>query len=158
MAIAVNTQGAASLDWRMGYPQVAAEPRSTVSIESTTALPPWWDVVRARLFELLELPVGWDGHHARRVSDIDLADALRFLARIMNEDTKPPWIGPLVTGGLELAWREGDLDVEAIFDHARGERELLVSVGESEWEAPIDQADGLFSTVVARLGGLAVAT
>jgi len=81
----------------------------------------------------------------------DVIDALRFLGRVMHDDTPAPWIGRLNTGGLQLTWRSGDVEVEAVFDRAREEREVLVVVGENEWEAPADQADSLFATVVERL-------
>lgn len=147
--MALDTQSSASLDWRMGYPSVVAEPLGRIRVAGT--LPPWWYVIEERLRELLELPQNWDRRGASRIAEEDMVDALRFLQRVMRDGTQAPWVGPLVSGGIELAWRQGEVEVEAVFDHARDERELLVSVGESEWDSPIDQAESLFATVVDRL-------
>ena len=80
-----------------------------------------------------------------------MIDALLFMERVMREDTCPPWIGRLSSGGVELAWRHGDVEVEAVFDRLRGDSALMVEVGDREWDAPADQGDSLFASVVDRL-------
>ncbi len=81
----------------------------------------------------------------------DIIEALNFLSRVMREDTRVPWIGRLSSGGIQLTWRAGDVEVEAVFDRARDERVLMVSVGENEWDAPVSDAESMFATVVDRL-------
>jgi hypothetical protein len=112
-------------------------------------IPSWWDGVLARLEELREEPI--DSTVERPLNTADVYDALTFLDRVMREDTCPPWIGRLSSGGIELAWRHADVEAEAIFDRLSGDRELLVSVGDNEWDAPTDAGDSLFASVIDRL-------
>ncbi len=63
----------------------------------------------------------------------------------------PPWIGRLASGGLQLTWHMGDVEVEAVFDQAREDRVIMLTVGHREWEEPISQGESLFATVVDRL-------
>jgi len=81
----------------------------------------------------------------------DIIDALTFLSHVMRDDTILPWVGRLSSGGIQMTWRSGDVEAEAVFDSARDERELIVSVGENEWDAPAGEAESLFATVVDRL-------
>lgn len=143
-----------SRDWRqLVYPNVGLdlwrEPPRGIRVRGV--MPPWWDVVAPRLRELLQLRPDWDPRGSSPISTDDLQDALTFLTRVMRDDTRVPWIGPLASGGVELAWRVGNVEVEAVFDRARGECELLVSVGGNESEVPIDAAESLFAEVVDRL-------
>jgi len=142
-----------SRDWRLVYPDVGLDlwraPRREIHVRGE--IPRWWAQVVPRLGELLQLRQDWDPRGSRPISRDDLEDAVRFLIRVMRPDTLVPWIGPLASGGVELAWRAGNVEVEAIFDRARGERELLVSVGGNESEAPIDHGESLFAEVVERL-------
>lgn len=112
-------------------------------------IPSWWDGVVARLEELDKTPV--DTTTEQPLSIADVRDALMFMDRVMHEDTCPPWIGRLSSGGIELAWKHAGVEVEAVFDQRRGDSELLVSVGENEWDAPADSGDSLFASVVDRL-------
>ena len=142
-----------SQDWRLVYPDVGLEvwrqPRPEIHVRG--AIPQWWADVEPRVGELLQLRAGWDPRGSSPISREDLEDALEFLSRVMRPDTRAPWVGPLASGGVELVWRAGNVEVEAIFDRARGECELLVSVGDNESEAPIDEAESLFAEMVDRL-------
>lgn len=146
-------QDSASLKWGSVYPHSLPElwrqPHRWIRVRGD--LPPWWTEVAPRLYALLRLQDDWDPRGSRPISPEDLSDALQFLIRVMRRETVAPWIGPLASGGVELVWRLGNIEVEAIFDRARDERELLLSVGENESEVPIDQAEALFAEVVDRL-------
>lgn len=138
------------------YPDVSgdlfsAEGRTRATLRRSYAAPPWAALIENRLYELLDLGPNWDRRGSEPISYDDLRDALDFLDRVMRPDTRPPSFSPLATGGLELIWRQDNLEVEAIFDSARNERELLVSVGDNDSEAPIEEAESLFATVVDRL-------
>lgn len=126
-----------------------ASPRVSMDVGAATDRH-WVAPVATRLMELATLPRVAPG--ARRpMSFEDMVEALTFLSRVMREDTVVPWIGRLSSGGLQLTWQRGDVEVEAVFDGVRGERNVIVVVGDHEWEAPVDQADSLFATVVDRL-------
>jgi hypothetical protein len=69
----------------------------------------------------------------------------------MTDDIEPPWIAPLVTGGLELSWRRPDLEVEAVFDGTRDDQIVLVTDHGEDWDAPPYQAVPLFRAFAGRL-------
>jgi hypothetical protein len=112
--------------------------------------PPWATSVVSRIQELDSIAIG-DPHSIRPLDFDDVADALEFLEHVMHHDTCPPWIGRLSSGGVQLTWHHVDVEVEAVFDRLRDEREVIVVVGENEWPHPADNAESLFATVVDRL-------
>lgn len=151
LTIAMDTTADMStLDW-----SVRDEPRSPA--ERVLALvrrgydtPPWAGAVVARIIELAELDNA-DPQSERPLNIEDVEDALGFLDRVMEPGTCLPWIGKLSSGGVQLAWKHADVEAEAVFDRLRGERELMVTVGDNEWDAPVDRGDSLFASVVDRL-------
>lgn len=148
-AIAVNVDDSSSLNWQLDYPVPQRPEGVAIRLSGRTSLPAWVDAVVSRIGGLAALPTDPRGSRPLHIDDV--MDALDFLAQVMRDDTPSPWIGRLNTGGVQLTWRTGDVEVEAVFDRARNERELVVVVGENEWDAPADQAESLFGTVVDRL-------
>jgi hypothetical protein len=146
--IALSPQDSSSLDWSIDY-QLECERPPEIRL-GTRRIPTWWQSVAPRLAELAAVPA-YDPRGVRPINVDDLLEALNFLARVARDDTIPPWIGLLSSGGLQMTWQQGDVEVEAIFDRGRDERIVLVTVGENEWEAPTQEADSLFGTVVDRL-------
>ena len=145
-------QTSASLDLTLRYPNFTADvapERHRVRVSGRS--PQWVEAVARRLSELLQLGPDWDPRGADPISREDLRDAIMFMVKTMRDDTRAPWIGPLASGGVELVWRGDNVEVEAVFDRSRNEQGLLVSAGEHETEAPIDEAESLFATVVDRL-------
>lgn len=140
-----------SRDWRLNYPRVGFATRREPEIHVTGPIPGWWTDLAPRVLQLMHLRPDWDPRGSTAVSRNNLQDAVTFLVRVMRPDTPAPWVGPLANGGVELAWHVGNVEVEAIFDRARGECELLVTVGENESEAPIEHAESLFAEVADRL-------
>lgn len=141
-----------SLRWEVPYPlqrlsSVVEAPRA---IRLRGAFPPWADSVVSRLSQLEAIPAV-DPRGSRPMNADDVFDALDFMVRVMREDTVVPWIGRLTSGGVQLAWNVGDVEVEAVFDRAREDAEIIVAVGENEWDEPIANAETLFATVVDRL-------
>lgn len=144
---AVTVDQAASLRWslldrmrtlRVGLPLTSAD------------VPTWVGPFVDRLNELQDMARA-DPRGAQPLSVDDVRDAIWFLLNVMQSDTVRPWIGLLASGGLQVNWRRGDVEVEAVFDRARDDRMVYVTVGEQEWEALVDEGYSLFSTVVERL-------
>ena len=149
-AIAVNINDSSSLKWAFPYPEVEPErPRRIVLRWSP--LPTWFGPVIDRVNELDALPTFDARGNSQPLSIDDVIDALDFMHRVMRDDTVTPWIGRLGTGGVQVTWQAGDAEVEAVFDRARAEQEVMVSVGDNEWDAPAAEAESLFATVVDRL-------
>jgi hypothetical protein len=136
------------LGWALGERRLLARQVIRLIPKREAPIPSWWALVINRLEEL---SAATDIGTERPLHIEDVVDALKFLDRVMGEDTRPPWIGRLSSGGIELAWKHANVEVEAVFDRLRDDRELLVSVGENEWDAPIDRGDSLFANVVDRL-------
>lgn len=150
-ALPVMVDDSSSLKWASAYgaqPEVS-RPRA-IRLRWGNAVPPWADTVIARMVELAALP-SFDPRGCRPMNPEDIIDALTFLSHVMRDDTILPWVGRLSSGGIQMTWRSGDVEAEAVFDSARDERELIVSVGENEWDAPAGEAESLFATVVDRL-------
>ena len=151
LTIAMDTAAEMStLDW-----SVLDQPRSpadrVIALERRGYdTPSWAGAVVARIIDLVHLDT-IDPQVERPLNIEDVEDALSFLNRVMGEDTCLPWIGRLSSGGVQLAWSHADVEVEAVFDRLRGERELIVTVGDNEWDAPTDKGDSLFASVVDRL-------
>jgi hypothetical protein len=148
--VATAAADTSTLDWSLDHAK-ARDDRVISLKRRGDATPAWAMPVVTRIMELAELtddlPLDIE----------DVSDALDFLDRVMAEDTCIPWIGKLSSGGVQLAWKHADVEVEAIFDRMRGERELLVAVGENEWDAPADKGDSLFFTVRDRLSNSYIA-
>jgi hypothetical protein len=141
-----------SLGWEIvDHPQQSAVATRAIRLRGRRGAPapPWVVPAIARIGEL-DLTVV-DPQSDRPLNFDDVIDALDFLTRVMRDDTCAPWVGRLSSGGVELTWQHGDVEVEAVFDRLRGEAEVVVAVGEREWDAPADEADSLFATVVERL-------
>jgi hypothetical protein len=137
---------AASLRWSLGD---LARLRHA-GVRTSGDVPTWVQPFVARLNDLIA-SVGADprGHEPMNVHD--LMNAFDFIARVMRPDTVQPWVGLLASGGLQINWRQNDVEVEAVFDTAGGDHVVFVSVGDEEWDAPSDAAYSLFNTVVDRL-------
>jgi hypothetical protein len=138
-----------TVDWLLPHAERA---RHALHVEqqSDEPFPAWFPEAVERIVHLADAPT-LDPATSRPLNIEDAGDALVFMGRVMDEDTCLPWIGRLSSGGIELAWTHGDVEVEAVFDRLRGDRELIVTVGENEWDAPADEGYSLFATVVDRL-------
>lgn len=150
-SIALNVDDSSSVRWGVAYNvQQLSSATTRRAIRLGGRLPWWLDSVAMRLAQLDAIPaVELRGSRPMNVEDV--VDALMFMDRAMADDTVVPWIGRLASGGVQLTWHVGEVEAEAVFDRAHGDRELLVSVGDNEWEAPIDSAETLFATVADRL-------
>lgn len=149
-AMPVTISDSSSLKWASDYYVQPEASRPRAIRLGWQRVPSWAAAVIPRIVELDALPTV-DPRGSRPMNIEDVIEALNFLARVMRDDTLPPWIGRLSTGGVQLTWRSGDVEVEAVFDRGRDERDLMVTVGENEWDAPAGEADSLFATVVDRL-------
>ena len=149
-AFAIAADDSSSLRWGLRYTLSAQEERPFAVHLDAAGNNPWLASVIGRLRELAALP-GVDPRGSRPMSADDLIEALSFMKLVMRPDTVAPWIGLLNTGGLQVNWRRDDVEVEAIFDRARDEHVVYLTVADQEWEAPVREAHSLFSSVVDRL-------
>lgn len=72
----------------------------------------WYSVVMARLTELTQLPIGWDGYRAGPVSFENANFAIRMLETICRADACAPQIVPGYNGDLQVEWHAGDCEIE----------------------------------------------
>lgn len=148
-AFAIAANDSSSLRWGLPSPLRREEEPLAVHLD-VAGDNLWLASVIGRLRELAALP-GVDPRGSRPMDAEDLVEALSFMKRAMRPDTVAPWIGLLNTGGLQVNWRKGDVEIEAIFDRARDEHVVYVTVADREWEEPIPEAYSLFNSVVDRL-------
>jgi hypothetical protein len=89
-----------------------AKKRFLISDHTTT----WSDVVKSRLEDLIQLPLGWDGYQATHVSFQNANFALRVLEAICGLKTRAPQIVPGISGDLQIEWHtlQGDLEIHVI--------------------------------------------
>lgn len=148
MNAAAAVHNSSSLDWSAGrsVPLSKRGPAIRVAGEA----PSWLPAFVTRISDLSTLPVVGPCE-SQPLNIEDVLDALEFMSRVLRNDTVTPWVGRLNTGGIEATWRCGDVAVEAVFDRARNEQEVFVTVGESEWEASGAEADSLMTSVIDRL-------
>lgn len=111
------------------------------------APPPWLLPVERALQELFELPAGWDGRLAARVSEVAVAGCVEVLSRTMAEHSPAPQLVPLPDGGLQAEWHADGHDVEIEITgtgavHAfAGEPDGTVRLDE-EWDGVFDEQQG----------------
>lgn len=88
--------------------QLGIERRKTLSHQQGD----WTGELNSRLNILCALPVGWDGYSGKPVL-YDLASyGAQILQTILTPGAALPSIVPLGTGGLQIEWHEGELDIE----------------------------------------------
>jgi hypothetical protein len=112
-------------------------PTGRVTIDAPQA-PPWFEAVVTELFELLQLPPGWDSYSAPTVDLNHVLAAIQILLEITRDSSPRPAVVPTNRGHVQLEWHYRGIDLEietlspcrfsAYFSHsAQGE----------EWEAEI---------------------
>lgn len=112
--------------------------------------PTWLENAVKKINQLAALP-HVDPYGSEPLSIEDVEDALGFLAAVMGDETIQPWIGRLASGGVQLTWEKGDIEIEAVFDRARDEHVVLFTDGEREWEAKAGEAPRDFAALAPRL-------
>lgn len=68
--------------------------------------------ISERLQELLDLPVGWDGHRGQALSLDTAYFALDLAQRVFLRWTPCPHVVPMSSGGVQLEWHEKGIDLE----------------------------------------------
>lgn len=109
------------IDLRAGDSHVVFPPRYTKRINLRVAAltsgdPNWRQPVELQLNRLINLSENWDSYGGHPVSIEAAAAAVGVLGSLLPTNGAAPSIGPLPSGGLTLAWRDGhvllDIDVE----------------------------------------------
>lgn len=117
----------------------------------------WFQPVERALQELIELPAGWDGRRASRVSEAAVVGCVKVLSRAMPVDFPVPRLVPLPDGGLQAEWHADGHGVEIEITgtgalHAfAGEPDGTVLVDE-EWDGvPNEQRSVVVHEALTRL-------
>lgn len=74
--------------------------------------PAWVAPVVMHLAQLPNLPEGWGGPGVPRIGPSFIESAIGLLACVMNSDTPAPSIVPTYSGGIQLEWHRGGIDLE----------------------------------------------
>jgi hypothetical protein len=97
------------------------------------------------LTRLTQLPAGWDGYGAKRVSTKAFERAVQVLANPDLESAPPPLVTATTTGGVVCEWRGGKVELQ-IEVNPTGVVDTYIVDGNSgtEWETSYgEEPDGL---------------
>lgn len=99
-----------------GLQRIAVRSLQTHGVSATPTPAPWVSRALRALDELGDLETDWDGEGAPAIADETVRAALLFLAGSMRTSTSSPSVVPTLSGGVQLEWHQGGLDVEVEFD------------------------------------------
>ena len=85
---------------------------TVVVITAPPAPPPWFEAIFGRIEHLLALPQDWDSYGGRPIDPKRVAHAVRILAEVMDNQTPLPALVPTHSGGVQLEWHQGQIDLE----------------------------------------------
>ena len=95
----------------------------TVYVSNVTVPLPTWFLPSARaLFDLLNLPPGWNSHSAKPIAPQNVRAALVLLWDLLEFDAPPPTVVPRVQGNIQLEWHSEHIDIEIYIDSPDGVR------------------------------------
>jgi hypothetical protein len=102
---------------------------------------------------LRKLPLGWDGHRAKPITQEAIYGAAWVLNAILDGDSQQPQIFPLPDGGVQVEWYADGDDIEVEIDRI-GEAHVLAESarGETLAEGTFDpQSPSEMISVIAKL-------
>lgn len=76
------------------------------------AEPDWIRPAEHAIQRLMELPAGWDSYGARPIEANAVDAILQVLGRTMERYSPAPAVVPTASGGLQLEWHAGGIDLE----------------------------------------------
>jgi hypothetical protein len=85
------------------------------SVEVTQDAAPWLKDALDRISALTALADGWDSYGGRAVDATIVMDTVKFLMKVSYPSIPRPSIVPLATGGLQVEWHRGGVDLEVAF-------------------------------------------
>lgn len=120
---------------------------------TTPASAPWVKPVLMALDELGDLDSGWDGEGAPTIANETVRSALIFLAGSMQTTTAVPSVVPTPSGGVQLEWHRGGLDIEIEFEPQDQRRLSIRGRPEShdDWSGALNDAGDRFHRLLSRL-------
>jgi hypothetical protein len=66
--------------------------------------------------DLLTLPHNWDSYGGQRINPGVVQDAVNLINPLLEPTSPAPRVVPLSSGGLQLEWHRGGIDLEVVFD------------------------------------------
>lgn len=78
---------------------------------SSTSRNEWLRTVRNRLAVLADLPAGWDGYGAPRITPETTLFALQILQDLWTRRLPPPDISPMSNGALMIEWAQNGTEL-----------------------------------------------
>jgi len=78
----------------------------------TEPLPNWLSQTDQALQELLRLPPNWNSYGAQPIIPGNVTAAQDLLRAIVQPETPQPSVVPTVSGGVQLEWHTGGIDLE----------------------------------------------
>jgi hypothetical protein len=94
---------------------VAASPQNSLEVDVSRGSSLWLRPTAHALDRVVRLPKNWDSNGALPIQRKAVENALRWLDRLLDEETFPPAIVPTVVGGVQAEWHMAGLDIEIDF-------------------------------------------
>jgi hypothetical protein len=86
--------------------------RPSATIFGQQGVSNWEPVAARRIFELMALPIGWDGYGGKPLARATAHIAINLLATVCREHTPTPSLVPMSGGGIQIEWHRGPIDLE----------------------------------------------
>jgi hypothetical protein len=83
-----------------------------VIINQSWPEPAWMVPAKQAIERLTQLPAGWDSYGARRIQASAVKAVFELLGCTMQRHSPVPAVVPTATGGLQLEWHTGGIDLE----------------------------------------------
>lgn len=127
-------------------------PGGSLLLYSEDIVPAWLSSTARACAELLRLAPGWDSYGARPIDPRNVLAMLKFLARVMANDTPAPSVVPTSGGSVQIEWHEAgiDFEIEAVSPGCFDASFENAKTGES-WELRVDSSTPEVRTVIGML-------
>jgi hypothetical protein len=107
----------------------------------------------AALYQLLQLPEGWDSYGAPRINEEAVSTSWMLLRYLLSEDVRLPRIVPTVEGGVQLEWYGNGIDLQIEVASAHDITLFYRNVGTGEsWEGKLGEEPQPLGQIIHRAG------
>lgn len=114
----------------------------SVIVEITGEEPNWLYRVLDEIQAFSLLPVGWDSYDGEPATFAAAFATLKFLERMLLNDSPTPSVVPGSSGGLQLEWHRSVGDLEVCFSpDGRISASFVSASGDEEWDLEAEDVD-----------------
>jgi hypothetical protein len=136
---------------RTGITTVYSRPE-LVEADAAITCSAWFLPTATAMLQMTRLPLGWDARNGCQIDRNTIQKALRWLATLLDSDTEKPSIVPTVTGGVQVEWHMGGVDIEIYFEPGEEPTVSVEDIGSrNEWDGDLYLNLARFRSFLPRL-------